>query len=372
MTSILTNNGAIVALQTLKMTNKHLNVTQSQIATGKVINTPADGSAIWAVAKTMETDRDAFKTIQNGLNVAAKVVSTAVENSNGIVDDLNTIKQRLSSSSNSDQDVKKNWNEIKELIDGIQAKISGSQINGVNLLNKDGTGAGVGKPYQVLSSLDRSYGQATTKHSTIEVESVDLQTAVLDVLRTWTEPKTSGEAKALISGAAPSSSDYAADFKEYADLKALTGGAITPKVTADIAKLESKYTVGAVTGASILGTEIKATAAAAGVEAKTFEENFKDKYKAELPKETDSIESLISIAIERTATLGAKQHRIESQAETVGKIADNLTVGIGAMVDADLEEASARLQALQAQQQLGIQALSIANQAPQSILSLFR
>ncbi|MFN7051430.1 MAG: flagellin, partial [Gemmobacter sp.] len=46
--------------------------------------------------------------------------------------------------------------------------------------------------------------------------------------------------------------------------------------------------------------------------------------------------------------------------------------GIGSMVDADMEEASARLQALQTQQQLGIQALSIANQAPQSILSLFR
>jgi flagellin len=42
------------------------------------------------------------------------------------------------------------------------------------------------------------------------------------------------------------------------------------------------------------------------------------------------------------------------------------------MVDADMEAASARLQALQVQQQLGVQALSIANQAPQSVLSLFR
>jgi flagellin-like hook-associated protein FlgL len=55
-----------------------------------------------------------------------------------------------------------------------------------------------------------------------------------------------------------------------------------------------------------------------------------------------------------------------------GKQMDALKNGIGAMVDADMEEASARLQALQVQQQLGIQALSIANQAPQNILSLFR
>jgi flagellin len=53
-------------------------------------------------------------------------------------------------------------------------------------------------------------------------------------------------------------------------------------------------------------------------------------------------------------------------------MSDALTTGIGSMVDADMEEASARLQALQTQQQLGVQALSIANQAPQNIMSLFR
>ena len=53
-------------------------------------------------------------------------------------------------------------------------------------------------------------------------------------------------------------------------------------------------------------------------------------------------------------------------------LADALKSGVGALVDADMEEASARLQALQTQQQLGIQALSIANQAPQTILALFK
>ena len=49
-----------------------------------------------------------------------------------------------------------------------------------------------------------------------------------------------------------------------------------------------------------------------------------------------------------------------------------MTSGIGAMVDADIEAASAKLQALQVQQQLGVQALSIANSNPQTLLSLFR
>ncbi|MCK5574949.1 MAG: flagellin, partial [Sphingomonadales bacterium] len=55
-----------------------------------------------------------------------------------------------------------------------------------------------------------------------------------------------------------------------------------------------------------------------------------------------------------------------------GKLSDVIEVGIGNLVDADLAKESANLQALQVKQQLGIQALSIANQSPQSILSLFQ
>jgi len=85
-----------------------------------------------------------------------------------------------------------------------------------------------------------------------------------------------------------------------------------------------------------------------------------------------SIEGLISKAIDSAAAFGSAQGRIETQSEFVGKITDALKSGIGSLVDADMEAASARLQALQVQQQLGVQSLSIANQAPQSILSLFR
>ena len=63
---------------------------------------------------------------------------------------------------------------------------------------------------------------------------------------------------------------------------------------------------------------------------------------------------------------------METQNDFVSKLMDSLKTGIGSLVDADMEEASARLQALQVQQQLGIQSLSIAYQAPQSVLSLFR
>jgi flagellin len=72
------------------------------------------------------------------------------------------------------------------------------------------------------------------------------------------------------------------------------------------------------------------------------------------------------------STLGAGSRKIDAQLSFSSKLSDVVEAGIGNLVDADLAKESARLQALQVKQQLGIQALSIANQAPQAITSLFR
>ena len=72
------------------------------------------------------------------------------------------------------------------------------------------------------------------------------------------------------------------------------------------------------------------------------------------------------------ARLGTKSKAYEMHTTFIGKLQDSLDAGIGNLVDADLAKESAKLQALQTKQQLGVQALSIANQTPQTILSLFR
>lgn len=72
------------------------------------------------------------------------------------------------------------------------------------------------------------------------------------------------------------------------------------------------------------------------------------------------------------STLGSLSRRIDGQLAFTSKLSDVIESGIGNLVDADLAKESARLQSLQVKQQLGIQALSIANQAPQAIMSLFR
>lgn len=85
-----------------------------------------------------------------------------------------------------------------------------------------------------------------------------------------------------------------------------------------------------------------------------------------------AVTTALSTVNANMAELGAQATRIENHTNFVSKLVDALEVGVGNLVDADLAKESAKLQALQVQQQLGVQALSIANQAPQMILSLFQ
>jgi len=70
--------------------------------------------------------------------------------------------------------------------------------------------------------------------------------------------------------------------------------------------------------------------------------------------------------------LGSQSNEIAAHTTFIGKLQDVLQTGVGNLVDANMATESAKLQALQVQQQLGVQALSIANQAPDAILSLFK
>ena len=84
-----------------------------------------------------------------------------------------------------------------------------------------------------------------------------------------------------------------------------------------------------------------------------------------------AIDTAITNVSDKLAALGSVAKRIEIQSDFTVKLTDILKAGVGSLVDADLAEESAKLQSLQIKQQLGVQALSIANNGPQAILSLF-
>jgi flagellin len=86
----------------------------------------------------------------------------------------------------------------------------------------------------------------------------------------------------------------------------------------------------------------------------------------------DTVESSLTAVNSALAELGSGSKKLSIQATFVQNLSDTLTTGIGNLVDADMATESAMLTSLQTKQQLGVQALSIANQSPQIALSLFQ
>ena len=92
----------------------------------------------------------------------------------------------------------------------------------------------------------------------------------------------------------------------------------------------------------------------------------------DLAADLATAEGQLAASITASTSLDITENALDGQMEFIDSLTDTLDSGVSSMVDADMEEEAARLQAYQVQQQLATQSLSIANQAPQNILSLFR
>ncbi|MCW7542428.1 flagellin [Aurantimonas litoralis] len=93
---------------------------------------------------------------------------------------------------------------------------------------------------------------------------------------------------------------------------------------------------------------------------------------ADISTMISDVDEAIGLMTTAASNLGAAKSRMDIQSEFVSNLRDSIEKGVGTLVDADMTEESTRLKALQTQQQLGVQALSIANSSSQSLLSLFR
>lgn len=432
MSSILTNNGAMVALQTLKSINANLGKTQDMISTGKSVGSAKDNAALWAISKVMESDLKGFKAISSSLALGQSTVSVARQASERVTDLLTQMKEKIVASQESNVDRVKIQSDIDALREQISGITTASQFNGLNLLSNRGTDAGTGS-VNILASLDRSGSGVTA--SEISVRKQDLGTASSAVNgTTWTigtavDSGTLGTAQSdTLTITAPTAAGQVfglsifgtdADNSSFVQADTRTGAAATPTniaeatairyisregdTAADVAKglanafkifaaensLDSSVlsvnssggtlaisssvtTAGDTIAVGIFNPQAGAgssTTIGGGLEALNDIDVTSDSGAASA---LVSIEFMIETAITSAANFGSAQGRVDTQAAFVSQMSDALRSGIGTLVDADMEEASAKLQALQVQQQLGIQSLSIANQAPQSILSLFR
>ncbi|MEX0319855.1 MAG: flagellin [Ruegeria sp.] len=414
MSSILTNNGAMVALQTLKSVNKNLAMTQNAISTGKDVATAKDNSAVWAISKVMESDVKGFNAIKDSLALGESTVAVARNASETVTDLLTQMKGKIVAAQEDNVDRGKINDDVTALRDQIASVVGAAQFNGLNLV--DGS-AGTAS---VLASLDRDNAGNVTA-SSISVASQNLSTggyASKGVLAGSDNATTDNDAAGFTMDKTGGSGDIVIDSSTdnfaAGDTVSITigdkvasytvqAGDLDPSGTYDANYTDAIVAVGLknqIDALGITGVEIDYDSSSApgtlsfvtgagGVDADrdvTVSAQFTNAGSGGLAAlssidvSTDAgaaaalgtIETLIDTSIDASAAFGSAQGRIETQKEFISNLSDSFKSGIGSLVDADMEETSARLQALQVQQQLATQSLSIANQAPQSILSLFR
>lgn len=411
MTSILTNTSAMVALQTMKGINANLNKTQADIATGKSVATAKDNAAVWAISKVMESDVEGFKGISDSLSVGSATLTVARSASETVTKLLTEMKGKIVAAQAENVDRSKIQTDIDALTKQIESTVGAAQFNGLNLV--DGSQTTV----NVLSSLDRS--QAGVTSSNITVDAQNLSTSAGAALTAG-----GGTLGGTTTVAGPPPIDYVvngtpatlnafviqdgagalAKTDSAADPSDLTGLIAGDKISLKIGAVEGSYVVQKGDTADSLVSGLKSSLSTNGLSDTDFtltlnagelevtnNTNQDAEISATATRGTgglsglntidvvnepasalQEIEGMLQTSIDAAASFGSSQKRIDIQNEFVGKLTDSLKTGIGVMVDTDMEEASARLQALQVQQQLATQALSIANQQPQGLLSLFR
>jgi flagellin len=328
--SILTNPSAMTALQALQATNKALDTTQSRISTGFRVGEAKDNAAYWSIATTMRSDNKALSAVQDSLGLGASRIDTAYTAMASVIDVVDEIKNKvLAAIGASDGDKDKIQTEIVSLQQQLDFIAKAATFSGANWLSVNATVAnghasdGVHNTAQIVSAFNRaSSGEITLGTIDLDVQSIKLYDAAA----------TTNTTMGILEG-----------------LRLATSGARDDTATAAVAG-----TVAASDGYAI------ATLSVVGFTDEQIEQMLRvvDATLAEL---TDS-----------ATTIGAAKKRIDMQQDFTRSLMDSIDRGVGQLVDADMNRESTRLKALQVQQQLGIEALTIANSNAQNILALFR
>lgn len=134
MTSILTNVGALSALQTLISISSALSETQSQVSAGLRISKAADNAAYWSISTTMRSDNMAISAVQDALGLGAAKVDTAYAGTEAIVDILTAFKARLVAAREDGVDKAKIQEELVQLNAQAESIVASSSFSGANWL----------------------------------------------------------------------------------------------------------------------------------------------------------------------------------------------------------------------------------------------
>jgi flagellin len=274
LNSINTNTGAMIALQSLNMTNAALTQTQNEVSTGLKVAGAKDDGAIWNIAQSQRSQVSALGAVTDSLNRASSVLDVAVSTGQTISDLLNQMKAKTleaADTSISTSDRAALNSDVQSMLVQIQNAVQNASFDGANMISSNGV------------TLYALANPNNTNKLSLAAQNLSLGSTNLPISLN-TSFTTASQASSLLS-------------------------TINTSITS------------------------------------------------------------VNLAVSQ---LGTEANQVTANLTFVSNLSDSLTTGIGNLVDADVAAESAQLQADQTKQQLGIQALSIANSSSQNLLSLFK
>ena len=325
MTSLNTNSAAMTALQSLQMTNKNLETTQTRISTGLKVSSAQDNAAYWSIATTMKSDNKALSAVTDSLGIGSSLADVAYTGLDATKDVLDEMKKKLVAAKQPGVDRDKIQQELTQLQGQLTSISDSASFNGDNWLKIDSSAtdyATTGVTKSIVSSFNRA------SDGTVSVSTIDISIA-------------SSNGTAATNKIGLFDANTVATAKVGLLDKEITG-TDTATTTFTVATLDVSGIADTADGNTLLDDMISA------------------------------VDSAFSSVTTAASDIGSAKSRIEIQKSFTSSLMDAIDRGVGTLVDADLTEESTRLSALQTQQQLGVQALSIANSSSQSLLSLFR
>jgi flagellin len=400
MTSILTNVAAMSALQTLRSISSDMEDTQARVSSGLRVGGASDNAAYWSIATTMRSDNMALSAVQDALGLGAAKVDTAYAGMNSSIEVVKEIKKKLVAATEDGVDKTKIQEEISQLQDQLKSISEAASFSGENWLE-----ANVGDKTSVVASFVRdSSGSVSVKKVAYDLTIDNVlfdkggDTGILDqtqnILGDGVAVNVNKNGTTATYNVPKFTSAEVSDAVTLASGSFDAGGKIAWTVAGDGA------------GAGVGYVKVADDVWVAAVEQDLAANNGQEAYAKDgtnflwqidtTPVAASSLESVSEFKIDGSTTgpqldglitlvdealgkmtsaaadLGSMAMRIGLQEDFVSKLTDSIDSGVGRLVDADMNEESTRLKALQTQQQLAIQSLSIANSASESILTLFR
>lgn len=399
MFSVNTNLGAMAALQSLNATQSALKETQNEIPTGKKISSGTDNPAVYSISQTMQATVSGLSAVSDSLTFGTSVVGVAQTATSSISTLLQGLKATITQGQTSGMDTATINNSIKQVLSNIDEVAQSATFNGVNLTATAGTGVGAiagGNIMSVVSNVagstisinntDTNNGAAVTASDSagLNLSGLSVTAGAVKVATSSATLPVTGNALNLKSSNGTTYS-YVVNDGSAATTFSSSGSATqtnrevkinsTDSTASVLTKLTTAMAQDGFTGTTdnagsliVTGNGVTSTGSSSTLVGAT-------NVTSTGTTAGDAI-ATVDAAIKQlnvnTAYLGSKSNQLSGMQTFPSALSTSLTAGIGALTDADMAAESAKLQSLQTKQSLAIQSLSIANQQPQSIMTLFR